>query len=175
MANRWRKVETVADFIFLDCKITVDSDCSHEIKGCWDLGRKAMTNLDRALKRRVITLPTKVCIVKAIEYTNIDFSSSHVWMWKLDIQKIEWRKIDAFKLWCYRRLLRVLWTTRRPNQSILIFRNQFWIFIGRTIAEVETPIIWPPDAKSRLTGKDPSSWCSERLKAKVWDGRGWDG
>ena len=68
MANRWGGVETVTDFIFLDCKITVDSDCSHEIKGCWDLGRKAMTNLDRALKSRVITLPTKVCIVKAIEY-----------------------------------------------------------------------------------------------------------
>ena len=80
MANRWGGVETVTDFIFLDCKITVDSDCSHEIKGCWDLGRKAMTNLDRALKSRVITLPTKVCIVKAIEYMTTDFSSSHVWM-----------------------------------------------------------------------------------------------
>ena len=124
------KVETVADFIFLDCKITVGNDCSHEIKGRWDLGRKAITNLDRALKSRVITLPTKVCIVKAIEYMTTEFSSSHVQMWELDIKKVEWWRTDAFKLWCWRRLLRVLWTARRPSQSNLKEINSEYSFEG---------------------------------------------
>ena len=107
-------METVTDFIFLGSKITAGGDCSREIKTCLLLGRKAMTNLDSILKSRDITLPTKVHLIKAMV-----FSSSHVWMWELDVKKSEHRRIDAFKLWCWRRLLRVPWTTRRSNQFIL--------------------------------------------------------
>ena len=106
--------ETVADFIFLDSKITADGDCSHELKRHLLLGRKIMTNLDSILKSRDITLSTKVHLVKAIV-----FSSGHVWMWKLDYKKAECWRIDGFELWCWRRLLRVPWTARRSNQSIL--------------------------------------------------------
>ena len=106
-------VETVADFIFLGCKITADGDCSHEIKRHLLLGRKVMTNLGSMLKSRDITLPVKVHLIKAMV-----FSSSHVWMWELDKKAEHWR-IDAFELWCWRRLLRVPWTTRKSNQSIL--------------------------------------------------------
>ena len=103
------KVEATTDFLFLGSKITVDSDCSHEIKRRLLLGRKAITNLDSILKSRDITLPTKVHLVKAMV-----FSSSHVWMWELDYKE-SW----AFELWCWRRLLRIPWTARRSNQSIL--------------------------------------------------------
>ena len=95
-------------------KITVDSDCSHKIKRHLLLGKIAMTNLDSILKRTDITLPTKVHILKAVV-----FSSSHVWMWELDIKKAENPRIDVFGLWCWRRLLRVPWTARRSHQSIL--------------------------------------------------------
>ena len=111
-------VGTVSDFIFGDSKIPVDGDCSHEIKRRLLLGRKVMTNLDSILKSRDITLPTKVCLVKAMV-----FSSSHVWLWVMlylfTINKAKHRRIDAFELWCWRRLLRVPWTARRSNQSIL--------------------------------------------------------
>ena len=107
-------MESVTDFIFLGSKITADGDCSHEIKRCLLLGRRAMTNLDRILKSRDITLPTVVCIVKSY-----GFSSSHEQMWELGNKKGWVPRIDAFKLWCWRRLLRVPWTTRRSNQSIL--------------------------------------------------------
>ena len=107
-------MEIVTDFIFLCSKITVDGDFSHEIKGHLLLGRKAMANLDSILKSRDITLLIKVCLVKAVF-----FSSSHVWMWELDYKESELQRIDAFKLWCWRRLLRVPWTLRRSNQSIL--------------------------------------------------------
>ena len=109
-----KTMETKRDFIFLGSKITADGDCSPEIKGHLLRGWKAMTNLDRVLKRRDITLPTKVCIGKAY-----GFSSSHVWMWDWIIKKAEHRRIDAFELWCWRRFLRVPWTARRSNQSIL--------------------------------------------------------
>ena len=112
MANSWGKVEAVTDFFFLGSKITADSDCSHEIKRCLLLGRKAITNLDKILKSRNITLPTKVYIVKA---TVCMVCSHESWT----IMKAECRRIDAFKLWCWRRLLRVPWTARRSNQSIL--------------------------------------------------------
>ena len=108
-------METVSDFILGGSKITADGDCSHEIKRHLLLGRKVMTNLDNILKSRDITLPTKVSLVKAMV-----FSSSCVWMWELDyIKKAERRRIDAFELWCWRRLLRVPWTARRSNQYIL--------------------------------------------------------
>ena len=108
------KVETVTDFIFLDSKITADSDCSHEIRKCFLLGRKAMTNLDSILKHRHITLPTKVDIVKAMVFPVVIYKYES---WT--IKKAECQRINAFELWCWRRFLRVPWTARRPNQSIL--------------------------------------------------------
>ena len=107
-------METVTDFIILGSKITADGDCSHEIKRYLLLGRKAMTNLDSILKSRDITLPTKVCLVKAMVFPIIMYGCES---WT--IKKAEHRKIDAFELWCGRRLLRVPWTSRRSNQSIL--------------------------------------------------------
>ena len=106
--------ETVSDFIFGGSKITADGDCSHEIKRRLLLGRKVMTNLDSILKSRGITLPTKVCLVKAMVFPVVMYGCKS---WT--IKKAERRRIDAFELWCWRRLLRVPWTTRRSNQSIL--------------------------------------------------------
>jgi len=85
------------------------------------------------------------------------FSSSHVWWWELDHKKFKHRRIDAFELWCWRRLLRVPWTARRSNQSVLTEISPEYIFIGRTDAEAETPVFWPPDAKSGLIRKDPDA------------------
>ena len=107
-------VETVADFIFLGSKITVDGDCSHEIKRRLLLERKIVTNLDSILKSREITLPTKVCLVKAMVFPVVMYGCES---WT--VKKVEHRRIDAFELYCWRRLLRVPWTARRSNQSIL--------------------------------------------------------
>ena len=107
-------METVRDFIFLGSKITADGDCSHEIKRRLLLGRKAMTNLDSVLKSRDITLPTKVHLVKAMFFPVVMYGCES---WT--IKKSEHQRIDAFELWCWRRLLRVPWTARRSNQSIL--------------------------------------------------------
>ena len=108
------KVETVAHFIFLGSKITADGDCSHEIKRHLLLGRKAMTNLDSTLKSRDITLQTKIRIVKAMIFQVVTYRCES---WT--IKKAACQRIDAFKLWCWRRLLRVPWTARRSNQLIL--------------------------------------------------------
>ena len=107
-------VETVSDFIFLGSKITADGDCSHEIKRCFLLGRKVMTNQDSILKSRHITLPTKVRLVKGMVFPVVMYGCES---WTL--KKAECQKIDAFELWCWKRLLRVPWTARRSNQSIL--------------------------------------------------------
>ena len=107
-------VQTVADFIFLGSKITADGDCSHEIKRRLLFGRKVMTNLDSILKSRDITLPTKVCLVKAMVFPVVMYGCE-----RWTVKKAECRRIDAFELWCWRRLLRVPWTARRSNQSIL--------------------------------------------------------
>ena len=107
-------VETVSDFIFLGSKITADGDCSHEIKRRLLLGRKVMTNLDSILKSRDITLPTKVCLVKAVVFPLV-MHGCESWT----VKKAECRRIDAFELWCWRRLLRVPGTARRSKQSIL--------------------------------------------------------
>ena len=107
-------MEAVSDFMFLASKITTDDDCSHEIKRCLLLGRKLMTNLDGILKSRDITLPTKVCLVKAMVFPVVMYGCES---WT--VKKAECPKIDAFELWCWRRLLRVPWTARRSNQSIL--------------------------------------------------------
>ena len=105
-------VETGSDFIFLGSTINADGDCSHEIKGSLLLGRKAMTNLDSVLKSRDITLPTKVCIVKAMVFPGVMYRCES---W--NIKKAEHQRTDTFELWCWRRLLRVPWTARRSNQS----------------------------------------------------------
>ena len=109
----WTTVQTVRDYLG-GSKITADGDCSHEIKRCLLLGRKVMTNLDSTLKSRHITLPTKVCLVKAIVFLVVMYGCES---WT--VKKVEHRRIDAFELWCWRRLLRVPWTARRSNQSIL--------------------------------------------------------
>ena len=107
-------VETMSGFIFLGSKITADGDCSHEIKRCLLLGSKVMSNLDSIFKSRDITLPTKVCLVKAMFFPVVMYGCES---WT--VKKAERRRIDAFELWCWRRLLRVPWTARRSNQSIL--------------------------------------------------------
>ena len=122
-------------------KITADGDCSHEIKRLLLLGRKVMTNLDSVFKSRDITWPTKVRLVKAMVFP--------VFMFRYEswtIKKTHHQRIEAFKLWCWRRLSRVPWTARRSNQSILTEISPGCS--GRTDAEAETPILWPPLAKS---------------------------
>ena len=136
-------VETVADFILGSSKITPDGDCSHEIKRCLLLGRKIMTNLDSILKCRDITLPAKVHLVKAMVFPVV-MNGCNSWT----IKKAEHRRIDAFELWCWRRLLIVLWIARTCTQSILMEISPECSFIGRTDAEAETLVLWPPDVKS---------------------------
>ena len=136
MGKQWK----LADFILGGSKITADCDCSHEIKRHLLLGRKVMTNLDSILKSRDITLLTKVYLVKAMVFPVVMYECES---WT--IKKAERWRIDAFGLWCWRRLLR----------SVHPKGNQYWIFIGKTDAEAETPILWPPNAKSWLIGKDP--------------------
>ena len=114
IGNRRGNSGTVSDFILGGSKITADDDCSHEIKRCLLLGRKVMTNLDSILKSRDITLPTKVCLVKAMFFPVVMYGCES---WT--VKKAEPQRIDAFELWCWRRLLRVPWTARRSNQSIL--------------------------------------------------------
>ena len=135
-------VETVADFIFLGSKITADGDYSHEIRRCLLLGRKVMTNLDSILKRRDITLPMKVHLIEAMVFPVVMYRCES---WT--IKKTKCQRIDAFELWCWRRLLRVPWTTREI-QPVHPKGGQSWVFIGRTDVEAETPILWPPDVKS---------------------------
>ena len=164
-------METVTDFIFLGSRITADGNNSHEIKRHLPLGRKAMTNLDNVLKSRDITLPTKVRLVKAMVFLNVQ-------MWKSDSHSVVSIEGWALKNWCF-------WTVVlektlecpldcREIQPVHPKGNQSWIFIGRTDAEAETPILWPPDAKNWLIWK--RLWCWERLKAGGERGvRGWDG
>ena len=153
-------METVRDFIFLGSKITADGDCSHEIKRCLLLGRLALTNLDSILKSRDITLPTKVHLVKATVFPVVMYGCES-WI----ITKAERRRIDAFFFfffnWC---LLTVVLekTIESPLnckkiQPVHPKGDQSWVFIGRTDAEAETPILWPPDTKNWLVGKDPDA------------------
>ena len=156
MGKQWK----LSDFILGGSKITADGDCSHKIKRPLLLGRKVMTNLDSILKSRDITLPKKVCLVKAMV-----FSCSHVWMWELDYKE-SW----VPKNWCF-------WTMVLENtlespldckeiQPVNPKGNQSWIFIGRTDAEAEAPVLWPPDAKSWLLGKDPDAGKDWRQEEK---------
>ena len=142
-------VETVTDFIFLGSKMTADGDCSHEIKSCSLLGRKAMTNLDSMLKSRDITLPTKVHLAKAMVFPVVTYGCES---WT--VKKAEHRGTDAFELLCWKRLLRVLWTERRSNQSIITEINPEYS-MEVLMLKLKLPILWPPDSKNWLLGKDP--------------------
>ena len=132
-------METVADFIFWGSKITVDGDCSHEIKRRLLLGRKVMTNLDSILKSRDITLPTKFHLVKAMVSPVVMYGCES---WT--VKKAERQRIDAFELWCWRRLLRVPWTARRSNQSILKEISSGYSLEGLMLKLK----LWPAHAKS---------------------------
>ena len=143
-------METVSDFIFLGSKITADGDCNHEIKRRLLLGRKVMTNLDSTFKSRDITLPTKVRLFKAMVFPVVTYGCES---WT--VKKPEYWRIDAFELWCLRRLLRVPYC--KEIQPVHPKGDHFWVFIGRTDVEAETPILWPPDAKSWLIRKDPDA------------------
>ena len=163
----WQTVETVADFIFGGSKITADGDCNHEIKRRLILGMKVMTNLDSILKNRDITLSTKVCLVKAMVFPVVIYGCES-WI----IKKAKRQRIDAFELWCWRRLLRVPWTARRSNQSILKeispgvhWKNWCWSWNSNILAT------WCEELTHL---KRP--WCWERLKAGgEGNDRGWDG
>ena len=134
-------MEIVTDVLFLGSKITADGDCSHEIKRCLLLGRKVMTNLSSLLKGRDISLPTKAHLVK-----NMDFPVVMYGCESWTIKKAEHQKIDTFELWCWKRLLSPL--DCKEIQPVHPEGDQSWVFIGRTDAEAETPILWPPYAKS---------------------------
>ena len=161
------KTEAVTNFIFLGSRFTADDDCSHEIKSGLLLGGKAVTNLKNALKSRDITLPTKVCIVKTIVFPVVMYGCES---WT--IKKTERRRIDGFELRCWRRLLRVRWTARRSNQSILkenspeySLKDWCWSLNSNSLAT------WCEELTHL---KRP--WCWERLKAGgEGDDRGWDG
>ena len=164
MVNRRGKNGSSDDFIFFNSKITAGSDCSHETKSPLLLGRKAMTNLDSILKRRDITLPTKVHIVKAMVFPVVMYGCES---WT--IKKAEHWRTNAFKLWCWRRLLRVPWTVRRSNQSILKEINPEY--------SLEGPMLM---LKLQYFGhlmqisNTLATWCWERLKAKEEGGKGWE-
>ena len=131
-------METVSDFILGGSKITADGDCSHEIKRHLLLRRKVMTNLDSIFKSRDITLPTKVCLVKAMVFPVVMYGCK-----SQTVKKAECQRIDAFELWCWRRPLDC-----KEIQPVHSKGDQSWVFIGRTDAKAETPILWPPHVKS---------------------------
>ena len=159
MANRWRNNGNW-ETIFLGSKITADGDCSHETQRCLLLGRKAMTNLDSILKSRDITVPTKVCLVKAMI-----FSSSQVWTWEWDYNE-SWEPNN----WCFGAVvLEKTFESPLDCKEIQLVHpkvNQSWISFRRTDAEAETPILWPPDEKNWLFGKDPDAGKDWRLEEK---------
>ena len=134
-------METVKVLIFLGSKITADGDFSHEIKRHLLLGRKAMTNLDSLLKSRDITFPTKVHLVKAMVFPEVMYGCES---WS--VKKAEHRRIDAFELWCWRRLESPL--DCKEIQPVHSEGDQPWDFFGRNDAKAETPVLWPPHAKS---------------------------
>ena len=161
------EMDKVTYFIFLVSKITVDGDCSHEIKRCLLLGRKAMTNLDSILKREVITLPTMVCLLKAMVFPVVIYGCES---WTV-------KKAKCWRTGCF-------WTVVlektlesplgcKDIQRVHPEGNQSWIFIGRTDAEGESPILWPPDVKNWLIWKDPDSGKGWRQKRTEDEMVGW--
>ena len=150
-------MERVSDFIFLGSRITADGDCSLEIKRCLLLGRKVMTNLDIILKSRDITLSTKVCLVKAMVFPVVMYGCE-----SLTVKKAEHQRIDAFELWCWRRLLSP--SDRKEIQPVHSKWDWSWDFFGRNDGKTETPVLLPRHAKSWLIGKDPDAgrdWVQE--------------
>ena len=147
MWNQWVKMGTVADFIFLDYKITADGDCTI-IKKCLLIWRKSMTNLDSVLKSRDIILPTMVHLVKVMVFPVVMYGFES---WT--IKKAEQWRIDAFQLWCWKRFLKSPLDSKEIK-PVNLKGNQPWIFIGSTDSEAEAPILWPTDAKSWLIGKN---------------------
>ena len=139
MGKQWK----VSDFIFGGSKITADGDCSHEIKRRLLLGKKVMTNLDSILKSRDIILPTKVRLVKAMVFAVIMYGCES---WT--IKKAEHQRINAFELWCWRKLLRIPWRDCEGIQPVHSKGDQPWDFFGRNDAKAETPVLQPPHAKS---------------------------
>ena len=155
-------METMTDFIFfLVSKITADGDWSHEIKRHLHLERKAMTNLDSILKSRDKTLPTKVHLVKAMVFPVVMCGCEN---WT--IQKVECWRIDAFELWCWRRLLRLPWISWRSNQSILKEISPECSLDGLML-KLNLQYFWPPDTKNRLVGKDPDAGKDQRLEKRT--------
>ena len=132
------------------------------------LGRKVMTNIDSILKNRDITLPTKVCLVKIMAFLVIMYGCEN---WT--VKKTECQRIDASELWCWRRHLRVPWTARRSNQSVLKEIDQSWVFIGKTDVETETLILQPPDSKSWLIWKDPDAGKDWGRRRRWWQRMRW--
>ena len=159
-------VETVADFIFRSSKITADGDWSHEIKRCLLLGRKVLINLDSILKSRDITLSTKVHLVKAVVFPVVMYGCES---WT--VNKAEHLRIDGFELWYWRRLLRVPGLQGHPTSTPK--GDQSWVFIGRTDAEAETPVLWPPHAKSWLIWKDLDAGKTEGRRRRGWQRKRW--
>ena len=160
---------TMRDLMFWSSKITADSDCSHEIKRHLLLARKAMSNLDSRLKSRDFTLPTKFCLVKAMVFPVVMYGCES---WT--INKAECRRIDAFELWLEKTLESPL--DHVEIQPVHAKGNQSWIFIGRTDLEAETPILWPPDVKNWLIGKDPDAgkhWRWEEMEMTEDETVGW--
>ena len=153
-------MEVVTDFLFLGSKITGDGDCSHEIRRWLLLGGKAMTNLDSVLKSRDITLMTKVCPVKTIT-----FSSSNVWMWESDHKEGLALKDSCFLIVVLEKTLQSPLDCKEIK-SVYPKGNQPWIFIGRTDADAEAPILWPPEVKSWLIQKDSDAGKDFRQKEK---------
>ena len=164
MGKQWKQCQT----LFLGgSKITADGDYSHAIKRHLLPGIKAMTNLDSILKSRDITLPTKVRLVKAMVFSVVTYGCES-WI----IKKADCRRTDAFELWCWRRLLDC-----KAIQPVHPKGNQFWILIGRTDVQAETPILWPPYAKSWLVSKDPDAgkdWGQEEKGMTEDEMVGWD-
>ena len=160
-------METVRDLILGGSKITRDGDCCHEIKRHLLLRRKAMTNLGSLLKSRDITLPTKVHLVKAMVFPVVMYGCE-IWA----IKKAEHRRIDAFELWCWGRLLDFLLDCREIP-PVHPKGNQSWIFSRRTDVEAETPILWPPDVKNWLIGKDPDARKEWRQEENGWQRMRW--
>ena len=161
--------KTVRDFIWGGSQVSADGDCSREIKRRLLLGRKAMTYLDGILKSRVITLLTKVHLVKAMVFPIVMYGCE-----RWTVKKAECRRIDVFELWCWRRLLRVPWTAGRL--PVHPKGNPFWIFIGRTDAEAETPLLWPPDMKNWLFETNPGAgkdWRQEEKGTTEDEMAGW--
>ena len=167
MASRWGNSGNSGRLYFFGSKITADSNCSHEIKRHLFLGRKLMTNLDNILKNREITLPTKVCLVKAMFFTVVMY-----WCESWTIKKTDHQRTDAFELWCWRRLLRVL-DCRRSNQSILKETSPEYSLEGLTL---KVKLQYFGHRMQRTNSLEKKPWCWERLKAggEAKD-RGWDG